>query len=286
MGGNNLRYLQFDALRGLAAISVLFGHYIGMLPVQPEWLIYLSKTPIHIFWDGAAAVNLFFVLSGFCVALPYMRQEGYRPITYIPFLVRRIFRLYPAYFMTLFLCVLSKMYYTCPPRGNISSWGESFWQWGSLEISQWISLIGLIYHADTKLLDPPTWSLAVEMKMAFVLPIMFWVYRRLQPKFQIVLTTLLMVIMLFCGGPLNYACHFALGIMIANAKDFILNNIVRISKRKILLLMVFSLFFYTCRWPWKEIIIKYFGDSYSIEMLFEIFNGMGSALLLVLFFHP
>ncbi len=119
-----MRYIQFDALRGMAALSVLLSHFIGMMPVLPVWLKWLSGTPGHIIWDGAAAVNLFFVLSGFCVALPYMRQENPRPIAYISFLLRRFFRLYPAYAVALFLCILAKSFYISPPLRKRESLGN------------------------------------------------------------------------------------------------------------------------------------------------------------------
>ena len=270
----------------MAAISVLLGHFIGMQPVIPRWMEQISNSPMHILWDGAAAVNLFFVLSGFCVALPYMRKKNPRSIEYLPFLIRRVFRLYPAYAVALLLCLVAKFFYICPNLDGISAWGREFWQWQSLAYSQWLALAGMIYHADTKLLDPPTWSLVVEMKMAFILPIMFLVYRRLAIFFQFVLTFFLLLIMLIYGSSLNYACHFGLGIMIAKERDFIADKVADLSKRQLSILLLAGIFFYTCRWPWKEMLIGWIGISYSVNMLFEILNGLGSALLIMIFFHP
>lgn len=114
---NKKRYVQLDALRGLAAISVFLSHYIGFINI-PEWLEFISKTPLHIFWDGGAAVAFFFVLSGFCLALPYIGGDECKEISYFRFLIRRIFRLYPAYWFALILCILCKQNYVCPYGGG------------------------------------------------------------------------------------------------------------------------------------------------------------------------
>ena len=133
-----MRYIQFDALRGIAALVVVLGHYIGMMPINDyskAWFI-ISNLPIRILWDGAGAVNLFFVLSGFCVALPYMQKNNPRPVNYVAFMVRRIFRLYPAYFVALLLSIIAKSFYVHPSIGDISTWGGGFLAMGASRIKR------------------------------------------------------------------------------------------------------------------------------------------------------
>lgn len=66
----NSRFDQIDSIRGLAALSVVISHLSLVIPnvyiVQK-----LKNTPLHIFWAGHEAVILFFILSGFVLALPY-----------------------------------------------------------------------------------------------------------------------------------------------------------------------------------------------------------------------
>src|SRR3954471_9896348 len=96
------RIPELDALRGLAAVAVLLGHWMTVVPAwdddtrhQPaKWLLNLFKyTPLRLLTAAPEAVLVFFVLSGFVLALPFL--EG-RAGSYRAFLVRRAFRIYPA----------------------------------------------------------------------------------------------------------------------------------------------------------------------------------------------
>src|SRR5436305_607603 len=97
------RIPELDALRGIAAAVVLTFHWLAVMPAwnadtRHDGGAYLllnavKYTPLHVFAAGPEAVLLFFVLSGFVLALPFV--EG-RAGGYLPFLVRRAFRIYPA----------------------------------------------------------------------------------------------------------------------------------------------------------------------------------------------
>ncbi|MFI5289589.1 MAG: acyltransferase family protein, partial [Polyangia bacterium] len=98
------RYGGLDGLRGLAALSVFFCHVAAMMP--PVWVpAGVTHSPLHVFWDGTAAVNLFFVLSGFVLALPFVGARR-KDIPYAGFVIRRIFRIYPVYLVTVGLAIL------------------------------------------------------------------------------------------------------------------------------------------------------------------------------------
>jgi peptidoglycan/LPS O-acetylase OafA/YrhL len=77
-----------EALRGLAALAVVVGHFIlafwpgfffrtGLGWSEfPLWLQTLSRFPGKFLWDGHTAVSLFFVLSGFVLSLSYFQGGG------------------------------------------------------------------------------------------------------------------------------------------------------------------------------------------------------------------
>jgi len=79
-------------LRGIAALYVMIFHYFGGTPLSNPATTFLSH--------GYLAVDLFFVLSGFVMALNYAEMfVSCRPVAaYRKFLGRRIARVYPLYF--------------------------------------------------------------------------------------------------------------------------------------------------------------------------------------------
>jgi peptidoglycan/LPS O-acetylase OafA/YrhL len=80
----------FEAIRGLAALAVVAGHYVlGFWPGlafreglgwddSPSWLHLFVRFPGKYLWDGHMAVSIFFVLSGFVLSLAYF-QTGSAP---------------------------------------------------------------------------------------------------------------------------------------------------------------------------------------------------------------
>ena len=99
---NSDRLPQIDALRGIAVIMVVWFHAILLVTpeaVQGPWS--LTMNPVD---PGRAGVSLFFIVSGFVIpaSLSGPRKQGaYK------FLVRRFFRLYPAYWLSIPVGILS-----------------------------------------------------------------------------------------------------------------------------------------------------------------------------------
>ncbi|MDB5294174.1 MAG: acyltransferase 3, partial [Phycisphaerales bacterium] len=109
---------SIDLFRGAAALMVFLHHGYGFF-----WrtTIDADSTPgagpagrldalVHQFgvvgtagwalaWPCFAGVNLFFIISGFCIHLPYA-AAGRRPAT-LPYAARRLLRLYPTYLLVL-----------------------------------------------------------------------------------------------------------------------------------------------------------------------------------------
>jgi peptidoglycan/LPS O-acetylase OafA/YrhL len=87
-----------DGLRALAALGVLWTHGIGCAErmcagAHPAWRDI-----------GDRGVELFFVISGFCLAYPFLaRKHSGRPVDldYVRFLIRRFARIAPPYYICL-----------------------------------------------------------------------------------------------------------------------------------------------------------------------------------------
>lgn len=106
---------SLDGLRGWAALIVVLNHvfiasfnwYVPGGASQPRgsWRWWITQTPLHVFWAGPEMVLVFFVLSGYVLALPAVaRGTEWFKVSYYP---RRLVRLYlPAWAAILFAAAL------------------------------------------------------------------------------------------------------------------------------------------------------------------------------------
>ncbi len=89
---SNNRFLEIDALRGFAAISVVIYHYTARyIKLYPSDFDHYFKL-LH----GNLGVELFFIISGFVIFLTVQKTE-----TPFRFLIKRFIRLYPTYWICL-----------------------------------------------------------------------------------------------------------------------------------------------------------------------------------------
>ncbi len=96
MPGDN-RFVTLDGMRGIAAIMVMLGHVKNLAPVNGH----LNSPPFHA-PGGYLAVDLFFALSGFVLTQAYEPRLR-TSLTTTRFMVRRLIRLYPMYFLAALL---------------------------------------------------------------------------------------------------------------------------------------------------------------------------------------
>jgi peptidoglycan/LPS O-acetylase OafA/YrhL len=96
---------RVETVRGLAALCVVLGHTAGLtlpnrgagLPLfdQPYWREFAMKL-VNGFTYGETAVIVFFVISGVVIGRSLDKKKVTSPASYVGFLARRFFRLYPA----------------------------------------------------------------------------------------------------------------------------------------------------------------------------------------------
>ncbi|MDE9663488.1 acyltransferase [Citrobacter portucalensis] len=101
--GNKIQSIQ--ALRGIAAMLVVLGHvgaYLNGAYVQ-------ANLGDLLFGNGAVGVDIFFVISGFIIALATEKKENFNCVKFI---IKRFFRLYPVYVFCflLFSVVATKLF--------------------------------------------------------------------------------------------------------------------------------------------------------------------------------
>jgi peptidoglycan/LPS O-acetylase OafA/YrhL len=166
---------SLDGLRGIAILAVL-GHNFE-LDHEP-WSIFGAVAGRVVDW-GWVGVQLFFVLSGFLITgilLDSKNSNGY----YRSFFARRVLRIFPIYYLTLFAAfVVIPLVTGKQPDGH----EHQLWLW--LYLTNWAAPFGKAVSA-----FPHFWSLAVEEQFYLVWPI---VVRRLRQS------TLLIVCVALAG---------------------------------------------------------------------------------------
>ena len=151
-------------LRGVAALWVALWHtwrFSGR-PVYEWQLLGFSIDFTPLIRTGWAGVDMFFVLSGFVLALPYCQARlGQRsPLPWSEYFRRRLLRVLPAYYVQLVILV-----------------GVAWVLSGSfpLSVQDLFSYLGMLHNIlppESRLINNVYWTLPVEFDFYLVLPLM------------------------------------------------------------------------------------------------------------------
>ena len=147
-----------DGLRAVAALSIVLFH--SMLFLQVEYLPW-SRAINHGWYYLATGVDLFFVLSGFLLFLPYVRAmlDGQSLPSARRFYRRRALRILPAYWVCLAVMVALKSFVQRVP-------------FSPGDVLTHIVLINDSFPQYNRDYNGPFWTLAVEAQFYLLLPLM------------------------------------------------------------------------------------------------------------------
>jgi len=180
-----LRLDYLDGIRGLAALYVVLGHiYVALMFLVPEVQVapaladamkrmhvdeHLARGVMALVTHGFAlpAVQVFIVLSGYCLMLPVARAEGVQKGGFTTFMRRRAIRILPPYFAMLAVSMAISVFMNQarlvqPPVDDLH-WDTVFSH--LFVIHNWSQRW---HHA----FDPPMWSIAVEWQIYFTFPLL------------------------------------------------------------------------------------------------------------------
>lgn len=159
----NQRIKNLDTFRAIAAIVVMIGH-IELFRMQQFGNGIFQKIP-----NGHTAVMMFFVISGFLITFLLIKEkEKYGTISVKDFYLRRILRIWPVYYMVLFVSFF--LYEQLPSIGTISFNVAMIPNIGRLFDGRWAT-------------SPQIWSIGVENMFYVLFPLILLFV----PKKQILL---------------------------------------------------------------------------------------------------
>jgi peptidoglycan/LPS O-acetylase OafA/YrhL len=167
------RLESIDGLRGLACLIVVLYHscvHFG----KSSWPA-LNFGPIHItqarlFAYGYGGVDLFFVLSGFCLAYPIVSRPD-RTVDWRQYAINRIRRIIPPYWVAVVLFAAITLFIAHYRPEPIYAAHSIGWP-GAHQLIYCFLLVSPAFNSSF-------WTLPVEWRWYFVLPILIWLWRRI-----------------------------------------------------------------------------------------------------------
>lgn len=284
---NTRRIGELDSVRGIASLTVVIHHCLIAFPiflaahfhekVQNTIVKILSYTPIHTIWAGHEAVLLFFVLSGFVLSLPYLKEGSLR---YPEYLVKRFCRIYIPYLAAIVLSIL--LFFILGGNGmkTLSTWFNDMWS-HSISFKSAISYLFMLGN-DTHNVDTATWSLVHEMRISIIFPIIMLMVKEAEWDKALTIGLTLSFSMWYLSGKLSahvdsntikllilsfgdtfyYSSFFVVGALLAKYRSNISSFFNHIKYKGRVVLFTCAILLYTVEWiiP-KAGYLKYHGGS-------------------------
>ncbi len=226
------RIYPLTSLRFFAALCVLFHHTLeNIAPAlrAPGWMN-------RVQYYSGATVLLFFILSGYVLAVAYLEQG--QPVEKKRFWMARFARIYPLYFVTLILDAPNLFHYRLLKYGVKAAFLKTSISFAgsALLLQQWFQQLGGI--------DYPNWSLSVEAFFYLLFPLFgAWMWR-LRLSRQCLLAASLYLgsfVVAFAGShwgvnpfahiqPVRYLPYFIAGIAFHKIQLWIGEDVIRLAR--------------------------------------------------------
>jgi len=203
---------RLESLRGIAALMVALGHsflVVAVAQMENAYSVHYSDLnswtevatrSLFVLFNGGAAVSIFFVLSGYVLGLSLNKKslsnDSNTFLDSLGFVVRRLFRLFPAHVVSVSVIVASLYFFHEAVRSPVaSSWFLNFY---GMPLSMPNLLDNFLLLATN--LNPVTWTLQVELLMSLLFPVAFLVCRSLSFKANV----LALILLAYFCAQLNY----------------------------------------------------------------------------------
>jgi peptidoglycan/LPS O-acetylase OafA/YrhL len=242
---------ELDSLRGIAAVAVMFFHFhfLWEESPHPRWEETLFMIPpLKFLIAGHAAVILFFLLSGFVLALPQIRGKKQ---SYAGYISKRICRIYLPYLVALSLAVAG-----CWRFHGLHAFGYWFHLTWYAAPSRSLVLQHLLFVGDydSSAYNTAFWSVVQEMRISIAFPFVCGFILRRSNTVGVIIGVLLFVIAFvverFALAPatvsagVSYLGIFIFGILAARARKEMSEWLRQMSRMKLQVFLWSSVFLF------------------------------------------
>ncbi len=178
------RVPAIDGLRAIAALMVYIYH-VWDFAGRPQLNVGVSKWSVNLFGpldSLPSRVDLFMVLSGFCLFLPLCKPGGMDKWDIKTYTKRRLRRIVPPYYYALLYAFLLPILLVALMRalGREASWQPfpSLWDWVTH-----LLFIHTLFNDTWSTINISHWTLGLEMQFYIAFPLAVWGYSRWGLKF-------------------------------------------------------------------------------------------------------
>jgi peptidoglycan/LPS O-acetylase OafA/YrhL len=208
----------------------------------------LQFTPLHLLWAGYEAVLLFFVLSGFVLALPYWSGK---PFMYGAFAIKRWARVWIPYMVVVTAAGVAALLFRDLPVNGLSSWFDN--GWAGLSVEGYLNHVALIGDLDQFSMQfiPVVWSLRYEMLASLAFPLLLYLDRALSWPLVLLIGAVLNIVGVHYINtlrPFQFVLMFLVGILLAKHKDRLISGFGRLPRISHVPLLALALALYICTW--------------------------------------
>jgi peptidoglycan/LPS O-acetylase OafA/YrhL len=243
-----------DTLRGLACLQVLLHHSIGIMkPMEStEICNILNNSFLSFLWAGPQAVTFFFMMSGFVLSIPFYSKK----VVYKEFFIKRIFRIYGPFLITICLGVLlNNIYANHEPLPALNDWFLTLWQ-NKITTNEMVGF--LLMKGDWKNVVTSLWSLPVELKVSLFIPIFIILIKKLNLVGGVFLILINIIFYMVCKrlgaqafwpdfANFYYLTFFIAGGVLYKYHQLLIGFINRLNKPQIYALFTIAILLYTYR---------------------------------------
>ncbi len=173
-----LRFVELDSVRALAALWVFTYHVWQFggsptLPVSIGGFSFDLFAPIH---HGPAGVDVFMVLSGFCLFWPLTKNPAV--FHWKDYAIKRARRILPAYYGAMAYAILAPILLVFTVR--LAGWEANTQPIPSLrQIITHLFFIHTLFRDTWDGITGAFWSMGLEVQFYVVFPFLVWAWRRI-----------------------------------------------------------------------------------------------------------
>lgn len=196
-----MRPNNFDLLRLVAAISVLFFHTRVRLDIDINHYVVS-------FFEYIPGIPIFFFISGFLISLSYKKALDIKSYTR-----NRLMRIYPALYVCLFLSIGFIIYIGYLDISILNT--QEFWVWIAAQMS-----FAQFYNPEflrgygVGVLNGSLWTISVELQFYFLIPFLYTFLKNKNKNkillFLIILFSIFNIIFNTLGNPVDFKTQSAL----------------------------------------------------------------------------